>query len=187
MLYCNGRTIAKLLGTTSHLASQCKMLSPSHSLAACATSCSTKRCSARCHIRVPVLEAWRADYNTSRPHSRLGWMSPAIYAADRRSAALRYTDGSAPRAAVTIAQEGNVERRHPSGYDRRLFPRGRASCRHFPRGCPARASGVSFRKDFKLMDRPLKAASSVGEAEIRPPRLSRSISWPICARATRSR
>jgi len=33
-----------------------------------------------------ALEAWRADYNTSRPHSRLGWMSPAIYAADRRSA-----------------------------------------------------------------------------------------------------
>ena len=31
-----------------------------------------------------VLEAWRADYNTNRPHSRLGWMSPAIYAADRR-------------------------------------------------------------------------------------------------------
>ncbi len=25
-----------------------------------------------------VLEAWRADYNTNRPHSRLGWMSPAI-------------------------------------------------------------------------------------------------------------
>ena len=32
-----------------------------------------------------TLEAWRADYNTNRPHSRLGWMSPAIYAADRRS------------------------------------------------------------------------------------------------------
>src|ERR1700756_5579542 len=29
------------------------------------------------HTRA-VLEAWRADYNTSRPHSRLGWMSPAI-------------------------------------------------------------------------------------------------------------
>ena len=40
------------------------------------------------HART-ALEAWRADYNTNRPHSRLGWMSPAIYAADRRSAALR--------------------------------------------------------------------------------------------------
>jgi hypothetical protein len=28
-------------------------------------------------------EAWRADYNHERPHSRLGWMSPTIYAAAR--------------------------------------------------------------------------------------------------------
>jgi putative transposase len=60
-----------------------------------------------------ALQAWRADYNTSRPHSRLGWMSPAIYAAERRSAALHYTDGSAPRTAVITAQEGNVERQTP--------------------------------------------------------------------------
>ena len=60
-----------------------------------------------------ALEAWRADYNTSRPHSRLSWMSPAIYAAERRSAALHYTDGSAPRTAVITAQEGNVERQTP--------------------------------------------------------------------------
>jgi putative transposase len=64
------------------------------------------------HTRA-VLDAWRADYNTNRPHSRLGWMSPAFYAADRRSAALRYTDGSSPRTAVTTAQEGNVERQTP--------------------------------------------------------------------------
>jgi putative transposase len=38
--------------------------------------------------------------------SWLGWMSPAFYAADRRSAALRYTDGSAPRTAVTTAPRG---------------------------------------------------------------------------------
>ena len=38
-----------------------------------------------------VLDAWRADYNHSRPHSRLGWLSPAIYAAQRRFAALRST------------------------------------------------------------------------------------------------
>jgi putative transposase len=64
------------------------------------------------HARV-VLEAWRADYNTNRPHSRLGWMSPAFYAADRRSAALRYTDGSAPRTTATTAQQGNVECQTP--------------------------------------------------------------------------
>src|SRR6201981_3859560 len=51
------------------------------------------------HTRA-VLEGWRSDYNHRRPHSRLGWMSPAIYAAARRSAALRSTDGSAPRTAV---------------------------------------------------------------------------------------
>ena len=63
------------------------------------------------HARA-VLEAWRDDYHTNRPHSRLGWMSPAIYAEDRRSAALRY-DGSAPRTAAITAQEGNIERQTP--------------------------------------------------------------------------
>jgi putative transposase len=48
------------------------------------------------HARA-VLEAWRMDYNDDRPHSRLGWMSPSIYAAARLSAALRYPDGSAQR------------------------------------------------------------------------------------------
>ncbi len=64
------------------------------------------------HTRV-VLEAWRADYNTNRPHPRLGWLSPACYAADRRSAALRSTDGSAPRTAVLTAHQGNVECQTP--------------------------------------------------------------------------
>jgi helix-turn-helix protein len=43
--------------------------------------------------------------------SRLGWM---IYAADRRSAALRSTDGSAPRTAVITAQQGNTDRQTPT-------------------------------------------------------------------------
>jgi putative transposase len=59
-----------------------------------------------------VLEAWRADYNSERPHSRLGWMSPAIYARARRSAALRSTDGSAPRTAIT-AQQGITDGQTP--------------------------------------------------------------------------
>jgi putative transposase len=62
------------------------------------------------HARA-VLEAWRADYNDDRPHSRLGWMSPSIYAAERRSAALRSVDGSAQRTATT-AREG-TDRRTP--------------------------------------------------------------------------
>jgi putative transposase len=32
------------------------------------------------HARV-ALEAWRHDYNMDRPHSRLGWLTPARYAA----------------------------------------------------------------------------------------------------------
>ena len=64
------------------------------------------------HTRA-VLAAWRADYNTDRPHSRLGWMSPAGYAAARRSAALRSTDGSASRAAAITAQEGITDRQTP--------------------------------------------------------------------------
>ena len=64
------------------------------------------------HTRA-VLEAWRVDYNHTRPHSRLGWMSPAIYAAARRSATLRSTDGSAPRTAAITAQQGTTEPQTP--------------------------------------------------------------------------
>jgi putative transposase len=64
------------------------------------------------HTRV-VLEAWRADCNHTRPRRRLGWMSPAIYAAARRFAALRSTDGSAPRTAAITAQQGITECRTP--------------------------------------------------------------------------
>jgi putative transposase len=56
-----------------------------------------------------VLEAWRADCNHERPHSRLSWMSPAIYAVARRSAALRSTDGFAPRTAA-IPPTGHYRR-----------------------------------------------------------------------------
>jgi putative transposase len=64
------------------------------------------------HARA-VLEIWRTDYNTVRPHSRLRWMSPIIYAAARRSAALRSTDGSAQRTAAITAQEGISNRPTP--------------------------------------------------------------------------
>jgi len=64
------------------------------------------------HTRA-VLEAWRADYNNTRPHSRLGWMSPTTYAAHRRSAALRSTDGSAQRTAAITAQQGITDSQAP--------------------------------------------------------------------------
>jgi putative transposase len=60
-----------------------------------------------------LLEVWRADFNTSRPHSQLGWMTPNAYAEIRRSAALRSTDGSAPRIAAITAQQGITDRPTP--------------------------------------------------------------------------
>jgi putative transposase len=49
-----------------------------------------------------VLSAWKADYNNVRPHSALGNLSPAEYAArgapaPQRGGALRYAGGSTPR------------------------------------------------------------------------------------------
>ena len=40
-------------------------------------------------------------------------MSPATYAVDRWSAALRYTGGSTPRTADFTAQQGNADRQTP--------------------------------------------------------------------------
>jgi len=65
-----------------------------------------------------MLEAWRADFNTSRPHSRLGWMTPNAYAEIRRSGALRSTDGSAPRIAAITAQQGIADRPIPIVMDK---------------------------------------------------------------------
>jgi len=45
-----------------------------------------------------LLEAWRQDYNTVRPHGSLQWMTPIEYAAKR--AAKNFAGGHAPRQAV---------------------------------------------------------------------------------------
>ncbi len=60
------------------------------------------------------LAAWRTDYNTSRPHSRLGWLTPQAYAATRRSAALRSIDGSASRTVAITTEEGISNRPNSS-------------------------------------------------------------------------
>jgi len=65
------------------------------------------------HARA-VLEAWRHDYNTERPHSKLGWMTPRGYASTLRGeagrdAALRW--GSAPRPLATQETEGSNQPR----------------------------------------------------------------------------
>jgi putative transposase len=62
------------------------------------------------------LAAWRADYNTVRPHSRLDWMTPASYAErtyPRRAPALRNGDSSAPTPVAHPARMGQTNRQTP--------------------------------------------------------------------------
>jgi putative transposase len=66
-----------------------------------------------------VLEEWRRDYNTERPHSALGNLTPAAYAArnapvPQQAGALRSLGGFAPRPVATPDRIGpNGERIHP--------------------------------------------------------------------------
>ncbi|NKQ83269.1 IS3-like element ISRle4 family transposase [Rhizobium ruizarguesonis] len=51
-----------------------------------------------------ALSNWRSDYNNQRPHSGLGWLTPAEFAQTlnpRRDAVLRSRNGSAPQPAAT--------------------------------------------------------------------------------------
>ena len=67
------------------------------------------------HART-ALEAWRRDYNTSRPHSRLGWLTPATYAGTfnpQPAPALRTWDSSAPAPVAHPAHAGETTRQAP--------------------------------------------------------------------------
>ena len=58
------------------------------------------------HARA-VIAAWRADFNTARPHSSLGYMTPAAHAASLKPqwpSTLCSMDGSAPMAIAHAAQ-----------------------------------------------------------------------------------
>jgi putative transposase len=51
-----------------------------------------------------TLSTWCNDYNDHRPHSGLGWLTPAEFAQTvnpRRDAVLRSRNGSAPQPAAT--------------------------------------------------------------------------------------
>lgn len=59
------------------------------------------------------LAAWQADYNTQRPHSQLGWMTPAEFAVtSTRSMQLpsvaALVEGSTPMAAAPTAQASST-------------------------------------------------------------------------------
>ena len=63
-----------------------------------------------------LLEAWRVDYNTGRPHSALGNQTPAASAAAsvlamQRGEALRYPRGFAPRPVAPPALMGSNDER----------------------------------------------------------------------------
>ena len=67
------------------------------------------------HARA-ALEGWRGDYNLTRPHSRLGWLAPAVYAATldpRWSPALRNLASSAPKILAPVTQAGQANRPTP--------------------------------------------------------------------------
>jgi len=61
------------------------------------------------HARV-VLESWRRDYNTERPHSSLGWQTPLAFAARwhgssaQRARALSQSEGFAPWPVASSAE-----------------------------------------------------------------------------------
>lgn len=65
------------------------------------------------------LAAWRKDYNTERPHSRLGWQTPAEFAqtfAPQRGLTLRNPQSAAPAPVAQPAQMGKTQTRslvHP--------------------------------------------------------------------------
>ena len=61
-----------------------------------------------------ALSNWRSDYNDHRPHSGLGWLTPAEFAQTinpRRDAVLRSRNGSAPQHAATPANTTTQNRR----------------------------------------------------------------------------
>lgn len=62
-----------------------------------------------------LLEQWRRDYNTQRPHSRLGWLTPSEFANRSRlskqwPSGAAQPEGSAPMAIASTAQQGNHAR-----------------------------------------------------------------------------
>ena len=65
-----------------------------------------------------ALEDWRRDYNTVRPHSRIGWLTPADYAATfspQRADGATPHDGSAPWPVAPITANLNHQTLGPPG------------------------------------------------------------------------
>lgn len=60
-----------------------------------------------------MLAAWKHDYNSNRPHSRLGWLTPSEFAnrnvQDKQRLLGAASQGSTPIAVASTAQKGNHE------------------------------------------------------------------------------
>ena len=58
-----------------------------------------------------AIALWRADYNSARPHSQIGWQTPDEFAQTfnpRRALALRNAKGSAPAPVASPAHQGKT-------------------------------------------------------------------------------
>ena len=66
-----------------------------------------------------IVEAWRIDYNTVRPHGRLGRLPPAVFGATRRpgeqrGGTLRSIEGFAPRPVAPSTTRAKEEQTQPT-------------------------------------------------------------------------
>jgi putative transposase len=66
-----------------------------------------------------IVEAWRIDYNTVRPHGRLGRLPPAVFGAtrrpeERRGGTLRSIGGFAPRPVAPPTERAKEEQAQPA-------------------------------------------------------------------------
>ena len=69
------------------------------------------------HARVE-LAAWQTDYNTQRPHSQLGWLTPAEFTVNstrcmQRPSGAALIESSAPMAVAPTAQMGSTHGETP--------------------------------------------------------------------------
>lgn len=62
-----------------------------------------------------ALTRWQVDYNTARPHSKIGWQTPSAFASTfhpRRDPTLRTMNGAASAPAAPHAREGKSNRQN---------------------------------------------------------------------------
>ena len=65
-----------------------------------------------------ALEEWRRDYNNVRPHSRIGWLAPAVYAAKfspQRDQGAALDNGSAPWPVAPTVHDDNRQTLEATG------------------------------------------------------------------------